>query len=79
VHRCSKPSVVRQDRILTHSKQELQNICEMYGCVFRVFHSGVIEGSIVMQCIIPEEWNPLVIQSLRQGGEPHVGNNINQE
>ena len=78
MHHCSKPSVVDQDRILTQSKHELENICEMlYSCMFRGFHSGVIEGSIVMQCIIPEEWNPLVIQSLRQGGEPHVGNDIN--
>jgi len=25
--------------------------------MFRGFHSGVIKGSVVMQCIIPEEWN----------------------
>jgi hypothetical protein len=44
------------------------------------FSLDVIEDSIlVMQRIIPEEWDPLVIQSLRQGSEPHVGNSISQE
>lgn len=33
----------------------------------------------MMHYVIPKDWNPLVIQSLRQGGEPHVGNDINQE
>ena len=62
MHPCSKPSVVDQGRILTHSKHELQNICEMwYTSMFRGFHSGVTEGSMVMQCIIPEEWNCVTV------------------
>jgi hypothetical protein len=80
MHHCSKSSVEDQDGTNTNKERTseyLQGVVQLQ--VLR-FSLGVIEDSIlVMQCIIPEEWNPLVMQSLRQGGEPHVGNSISKE